>query len=301
MTVDTARYRGRFAPSPSGPLHFGSLIAAVGSYLQAKSHNAPWLLRIEDIDTTRAVPGADSVIMQTLEAFGLFWDGTESYQTQRLERYQSIFQQLQQQHRTYGCDCNRARIQALGGQYDNFCRDRALQSSPLAWRLIPSAQGTPVATEFQDLVFGTIQIPDAVCQEHYVIKRRDGLFAYQLVVVIDDLDQNIGQVIRGADLLEMTTKQQALCQLLGKPAPAYGHLPLAVTTPGFKLSKQNHATDIRQGVPSQTMAAALRFLGHPPPIELQGACPQELLNWAVQHWKLAQVPKQREIIIPHAS
>ena len=307
MTIDVARYRGRFAPSPSGPLHFGSLVAALGSYLQAKSHGGERLLRIEDIDTTRVQPGAADSILRTLEQFGLHWDQTETYQTHRLARYQQIFTELKQQQLIYGCDCSRARIQQLAQGYDGRCRDRQLQQEPLAWRLISAASLDPytdrishaseVATHFIDLVFGDVQIPTAICREDYSIKRRDGLFAYQLVVVVDDLDQQIGQVIRGADLIEMTTRQQALCQLLGRQPPQYGHLPLAVTAPGHKLSKQNHAADISQQPSTDSISAALTLLGHPPPQSLRGAGCQELLSWALQHWQLAQVPKQREVPI----
>lgn len=293
MTIDVARYRGRFAPSPSGPLHFGSLVAALGSYLQAKSQGGQWLLRIEDIDTTRIKPGADSSIMRTLEQFGLYWDQTETYQTERLALYQHHFNELVAKQLIYGCDCSRARITQLGGIYDGCCQHKGLYREPLAWRLIPG----PVATEFQDLVFGMVQVPSAITQEHYIVKRRDGLFAYQLVVVLDDIDQQISQVIRGADLLEMTTRQQALCQLLGKTPPEYGHLPLAVTAPGHKLSKQNHASDIGAQPPAQSMVAALTLLGHPPPPELQQATVAELLAWALKHWQLSQVPKQQEVLV----
>jgi glutamyl-Q tRNA(Asp) synthetase len=291
MTIDVARFRGRFAPSPSGPLHFGSLVAAVGSYLQAKSQAAEWLLRIEDIDTSRVQPGAADHILRTLEQFGLYWDQTETYQTQRLALYQSYFDQLRQQQKIYGCDCNRARIQSLGGYYDQHCQLRELHNEPLAWRLIPGY----VADTFDDLVFGIVKIPAAICQEHYSIKRRDGLFAYQLVVVIDDLQQQIGQVIRGADLLEMTTRQQALCNLLDQQAPSYGHLPLAVTAPGQKLSKQNHAADISNQPPSASLQAALTFLGHPPPADVCGAPVIEILQWAVANWQLSLVPKTTEV------
>ncbi len=293
MTPDVARFRGRFAPSPSGPLHFGSLVAAVGSYLQAKSHGGEWLLRIEDIDTTRVQAGAADHILRTLEQFGLFWDQTETYQTQRLPLYQAAFEQLLQQQKVYGCDCSRARIQSLGGQYDNHCQKLGLAIEPLAWRLIPAE----VDHTFEDLVFGKVEIPTAICREHYSIKRRDGLFAYQLVVVVDDLEQQIGQVIRGADLLEMTTRQQALCRLLGQTAPEYGHLPLAVTAPGQKLSKQNHATDISCQPLSQSMHHALDLLGHKVPHDLQGAPVTDLLSWALTNWQLSKVPKTLELLI----
>ena len=297
MTSDVAHVRGRFAPSPSGPLHFGSLVAAVGSYLQAKSQGGEWLVRIEDIDTTRVQPGAADHILRTLEQFGLYWDHTETYQTKRIPLYHAVFEQLRQQQRIYSCDCSRARIQSLGGIYDGHCQQRAVHDGSdghaRAWRLIPGA----VSHSFHDLVFGKVTIPESICLEHYSIKRRDGLFAYQFVVVVDDLEQQIGQVIRGADLLEMTTRQQALCQMLGQSAPEYGHLPLAVTAPGHKLSKQNHAADILNQSLSDSLQQALQLLGHPAPKELKGAAVTEILSWALTHWRLCNVPKTTEVLI----
>ena len=284
-------YTGRFAPSPSGPLHFGSLIAALGSYLQAKSQQGRWLVRMEDIDTPRMVPGADSDILRTLEQFGLHWDGEVLYQSQRLERYQQIFAHLQQLKLLYGCACNRKRVSELGGIYDNHCATLNKQSGNLAWRL--HSQG--VKTGFADLVFGQQSIPAALANEDYIIKRRDGLFAYQLVVVVDDIDQAITEVIRGADLLEMTPRQQALCNLLGARPPAYGHLPLAVTAPGFKLSKQNHAAAVSEWHVTETLHQALRFLGQQPPPELYRVTVDELLSWVIAHWNLTKVPTQLEI------
>lgn len=292
---DTRCYIGRFAPSPSGPLHFGSMIAAVASYLQAKSQNGKWLLRIEDIDTPRMVPGADSDIMHTLEQFGLYWDDTVVYQSQRLERYQQIFTQLQQQHLIYGCICSRKQIANDGGLYRGRCANARLTEGKLCWRL----RSNNVNATFNDAVFGVQSIPADVADEDYIVKRRDGLFSYQLVVVVDDLDQRISQVIRGADLLSMTPRQQALFALLGKAPPEYGHLPLAVIKPGFKLSKQNHASDIRQWPVSTVFAQVLKFLGHSLPQSLIVAPVAEQLAWAVKHWHLGNVPCSNEIAMPH--
>ncbi|MBZ9611142.1 tRNA glutamyl-Q(34) synthetase GluQRS [Rheinheimera maricola] len=291
MAVLYPAYIGRFAPSPSGPLHFGSLIAAVGSYLQAKSQHGQWLVRMEDIDSSRMLHGADSDILHTLEQFGLHWDGTVLYQSQRLERYQQVLQQLQQQQQVYGCQCSRKQITAIGGVYNNHCANLQLSAEPLAWRL--SCRG--IATEFTDLIFGRQQISPSLAQEDYIVKRRDGLFAYQLVVVVDDIDQGITEVIRGADLLAMTPRQQALCHLLNSPPPRYGHLPLAVVQPGFKLSKQNHAAAISHWPTAQVMYQALSFLGHTPPKELHQAQVSEQLDWAIKHWQLSRVPLQLEI------
>ncbi|GAB57279.1 tRNA glutamyl-Q(34) synthetase GluQRS [Rheinheimera nanhaiensis] len=284
-------YIGRFAPSPSGPLHFGSLIAAVGSYLQAKSQHGKWLVRMEDIDTPRMVAGIDSDILRTLEQFGLHWDDSVLYQSQRLERYQHIFHQLQQQQLVYGCQCSRKQISEMGGLYDGHCAHLGLTQPPLAWRL--RSQG--VSCNFTDLIFGPQQIDAPLAEEDYIIKRRDGLFAYQLVVVVDDIDQGITEVIRGADLLQMTPRQQALCHLLRQQPPRYGHLPLAVVKPGFKLSKQNHAAAISQWPANQVMAKVLAFLGQPLPAQLQQAPVAEQLRWACAHWQLGAIPRQLEM------
>ncbi|MCC5826720.1 tRNA glutamyl-Q(34) synthetase GluQRS [Alkalimonas sp.] len=287
---------GRFAPSPSGPLHFGSLVAALASYLQVKSSQGQWLVRIEDIDEPRSQPGAADTILRSLEQFGLLWDGPVWYQSQRKARYQAIFEQLQQLGLLYGCDCPRKSIAAMGGLYNGYCRYRQLSPphpQPLAWRL----HCPEVATEFTDLVLGKQQLEPAFCQEDYVIKRRDGLFAYQLVVVVDDIDQGVTEVMRGADLLTMTTRQQQLFTLLGATAPQYGHIPLASSSPGQKLSKQNHAPalDACQAVP--LLLQALQYLGQPTPAELQSASVAELIAFAISNWRLEQVPKQTEILL----
>lgn len=295
MTAEFSCVRGRFAPSPSGPLHFGSLVAALGSYLHAKSQSGQWLVRIEDIDTPRTVPGADSEILRTLEQFGLHWDDTVVWQSQRLDLYQHYFEIFQQQHQLYGCQCNRARIAALGGLYDGHCRSLQLSEhdGPLAWRLC----SVGVSRHFSDLFAGPQHIPATLAQEDYIIKRRDGLFAYQWVVVIDDIEQHISEVVRGADLLQMTPRQQALCHAFGAPVPRYGHLPLAVTTPGHKLSKQNHATDIRRFAPAQALTAALHFLGQPLPDDASRLPVAELLAFALGHWHPERVPAEPEIQI----
>lgn len=290
MPIVPPAYRGRFAPSPSGPLHFGSLIAAVGSYLQAKSQQGQWLVRMEDIDRPRMQTGAADGILRTLERYQLCWDGEVWVQSQRLERYQQVLEQLKQQQLTYACNCSRNRIQSLPQGYDGFCRHRHLTEGSLAWRLKAPA----TATSFIDLVAGEVQIPLALATEDYILKRRDGLFAYQLVVVVDDVDQGITEVVRGADLIELTTRQQALFQLLDAQAPSYLHLPLAVAEPGFKLSKQNHAPAVEQWPVSDTLTAVLRFLGHPPPADLTGADARELLAWASAHWQINQIPRQNE-------
>lgn len=291
MPNSAPAYIGRFAPSPSGPLHFGSLIAAVGSYLQAKSQHGKWLVRMEDIDTPRMVAGADTDILHTLERFGLEWDGAVLYQSQRLERYQHIFQQLQQRNLLYGCQCSRKQIMAMGGLYNNQCAERELTGTNLAWRL----RSVAVQNQFYDLIFGQQSIADDLASEDYIIKRRDGLFAYQLVVVVDDIDQAISEVIRGADLLSMTPRQLALFQLLDADPPRYGHLPLATLKPGFKLSKQNKAAAISQWPAPEVLSSVLRFLGHNPPPDLQNCAVEQQLQWAIANWQLHRIPAALEI------
>ncbi|KKO44458.1 glutamyl-Q tRNA(Asp) ligase [Arsukibacterium ikkense] len=291
----TAIAVGRFAPSPSGPLHFGSLLAAVGSYLITKQQAGSWLLRIEDIDTPRVRPGADSAIMHALEQHGLLWDGTVIYQSQRLERYNDVFTQLQQRGLLYGCKCSRKQISASGGLYPGTCA--ALELTPangelLSWRL----HAAGVACHFTDLLLGLQHISPELAREDYILRRRDGLFSYQLAVVVDDLDQGITEVIRGADLLSMTPRQQHLFLLLGATAPRYGHLPLAVTAPGHKLSKQNHATALHNWPVSYTMARALAILGLLLPPDLQQAPPVEQLAYALLHWRPADIPAAREVL-----
>ncbi|MBU0913590.1 MAG: tRNA glutamyl-Q(34) synthetase GluQRS, partial [Gammaproteobacteria bacterium] len=192
MPVVPPAYRGRFAPSPSGPLHFGSLIAAVGSYLQAKSQQGQWLVRMEDIDSPRMQVGAADGILRTLERYQLLWDGDVWVQSHRLERYQQVLDLLKHLQLTYACNCNRSRIQSLPQGYDGFCRDKQLTEGSLAWRLKAPA----TATVFSDQFAGEVYIPVALAAEDYILKRRDGLFAYQLVVVVDDLDQGITEVVR---------------------------------------------------------------------------------------------------------
>ena len=298
LSTPAAKAVGRFAPSPSGPLHFGSLLAAVGSYLFTKRQAGKWLLRIEDIDTPRVRPGADSAIKSALEQHGLLWDDEVIYQSNRTERYREIFSQLQQQNLIYGCQCTRKQTNAAGGVYRgvcaNLCLDQIKSPEPLSWRL-RSAQ---VANQFDDRLLGVQRIAPELAQEDYILLRRDGLFSYQLAVVVDDWDQGITEVIRGADLLSMTPRQQHLFNLLGAQAPVYGHLPLAVTAPGHKLSKQNHATALSNWPASYTMARALAFLGLHLPAELQRSTAPEQLAFALKHWQPADIPATLEVLAP---
>jgi len=300
------QYRGRFAPSPSGPLHLGSLIAALGSYLQAKRNNGLWFVRIEDIDETRCNFNAQNQILDALEAFGLNWDIDQQtvselqqkdrgclVQSQRKDRYQQVLNALSDADLVYPCDCTRKQIKAMGGLYDGRCRNANLSSENRPIRL----RQEDVSTKFEDVLFGTQVAESHFAAEDFIIKRRDGLFAYQLVVVIDDIDQGITEVVRGADIMELTTRQIALYKCFGITPPSYLHLPLLASKPGFKLSKQNHAAAININHPIPELLKALTLLGLPTSDELNDGSVQEIIDWAVAHWQLNKLPKQTELLV----
>jgi glutamyl-Q tRNA(Asp) synthetase len=275
-------YRGRFAPSPSGPLHFGSLVAALGSWLDAKYHHGEWLLRIEDIDPPREVAGASDGILKTLDTYGLHWDQNVSYQSHHLKRYQQILEQLHNDDLVYRCNCTRKQIKALGGIYQNTCRDKkiALQSECALRLKIENA-----TNGFDDCYQGYCSINENAANEDFILKRKDGLYAYMLAVVVDDIDQDISHVIRGADLLETTQQQRYLFNTLKKTPPIYGHLPLAVNEQGMKLSKQNHAQAISLNKVNENLWQALTFLQQSPPDELRRDSKENVLQWAVGNWQ----------------
>lgn len=287
-------YVGRFAPSPSGDLHFGSLIAALGSYLQARACGGRWLVRIEDIDPPREVPGAASRILRQLEHYGLHWDGDIVYQSQRHDRYRQILDDLKQQGRCYYCTCTRRRIQRLGGRYDGHCRTLEQGADNAALRL---TQTCPVM-RFHDRLRGWLDADPALAREDFIIHRRDGLFAYNLAVVVDDRDQGVTEIVRGADLIEPTVRQLSLFRQLQWDAPDYIHLPLALDAAGKKLSKQNHAPPLPQSDPRPTLAQALAFLRQPLPESWRDLTLSELLNWAETHWSLATISTEAAIPLP---
>ena len=281
-------YRGRFAPSPSGPLHFGSLVAALASYLDAKTHQGSWLVRMEDIDTPRVVQGADSAILTALEKFGLHWDEKVEYQSQRHTMYQDTLAQLKPD--LYACNCTRKMIKQAGGLYQGHCKSLALDFNDHAVRL---TQTHPVY-QFTDLLQGQVNVPHDLAEEDYIVKRRDGLFAYQLVVVVDDIEQKISRVVRGADLLEPTARQISLFKQLGHTVPEYAHVPLAVTEPGFKLSKQNHAPAINIDDPIPELLRALSFLGLDVTDDMKLSNVEEVLTWASTQFSFAAIPQVLE-------
>ncbi|MDK1288790.1 tRNA glutamyl-Q(34) synthetase GluQRS [Pseudoalteromonas umbrosa] len=290
-------YRGRFAPSPSGALHFGSLIAALASYIDAKANHGKWLVRMEDIDTPRVVRGAADDILATLEAYGLYWDEEVVYQSQRHSLYQDILTDLMSTSDVYACTCTRKQIKQRGGFYDNHCRVSQNQFENNALRL---KQNFPVY-QFEDALQGRVSIPELIALEDYIVKRRDGLYAYQLVVVVDDIEQKISHVVRGADLLEPTARQLSLFNQLNATPPSYLHVPLAVAEPGFKLSKQNHAPAIDNKMPLPALKAALSFLGYELKVLNQIDDIADMLQWAISTYKRNILPPNREIQVQQRS
>ncbi len=292
-------YRGRFAPSPTGPLHFGSLITAVGSFLEAKTRGGEWLVRMEDIDAPRVVAGAADTLLRTLDAFDLTRDGEVLYQSQRSEAYTDAIEQLQARGALYGCACTRREIADAstsaftgidGLVYPGACRDGV----PLG----RMARATRVRTQGAQITFGDA-VQGVITQnvEHavgdFVVARADGFTAYQLAVVVDDAAQGITHVVRGADLLESTPRQIMLQRQLNLPTPHYAHLPVVLNAQGEKLSKQTRAQPIDAGRPVLALVNALRFLGQAPPAALQQASVAELWVWALYHWRIDRVPAVR--------
>lgn len=297
------QYRGRFAPSPTGPLHFGSLVAAVGSYLQARANRGEWKLRIEDIDPPREPEGASTLLIKTLEQFGFEWDGPVLFQHDRLHRYAEMINELAKTERVYQCACSRKQIAAhpintTGSLiYPGTCRHKVWQpeksrfEEKTALRL--DTRGARI--RFYDAVQGRQDI-DFEQQGDYVIRRADGLYSYQIAVAVDDAEQGMTEVVRGADLLSCTARQIYLQQLLGLPTPDYAHLPVAHDPQsGQKLSKQTYASAIRTNTAVTYLWYALNFLGQQPEPALLEASVEEFWKWAIEHWKLKFVPQEADM------
>lgn len=280
-------YRGRFAPSPTGPLHLGSLYTALASFLQARSQQGQWLIRIDDLDTPRNVAGAAADILNTLETFGLTWDEEVFYQSQHLQTYQAFIEQLIQQKQIYPCTCSRKDLAAFhtehGFIYPGFCRDKTVvPNEPYALRL----KTEPVEIGFEDFLQGYVAHNIAKQHGDFVIKRKDEIIAYQFAVVIDDCLQGITEIVRGFDLLDSTPQQIYLHQLLGLHPPAYMHVPILTDAHGQKLSKQSYAQAVDKNNPGATLFYLLTLLKQQPPIELQDAAVEELLSWGIANWRI---------------
>ena len=296
LSLPDAVYRGRFAPSPTGPLHFGSLATAIGSYLEAKKHNGVWLVRMEDLDTPRTVLGAADDILRTLERFGLHWNGEVIYQSQRSAAYADALHELQNSGMAYPCACSRKEIadsalHGIEGQiYPGTCRNGIPAGRQArAWRVRTDRTPSnfpliPSPVEFDDELQGRIvqNLENEVGD--FVVKRADGLFAYQLAVAVDDAFQDITHVVRGADLLNSTPRQIYLQRLLGLPTPHYMHLPIAVNAQGEKLGKQTLAAPVDADNPVAMLLRTLAFLRQAPPAELSDHGLDAVLDWAIAHW-----------------
>lgn len=274
----------RFAPSPTGPLHAGSLLAAVGSYLDARTHGARWLVRIEDIDTPRVVPGCADRMLRTLEAFGFEWDGEVLYQSQRREAYREALRELEARGRVFRCSCTRRELAgATAGDeapgYPGTCRQGPARPGPTSVRFRVSDR----AVEFDDLFQGRRRFDLRACGD-VVVERRDGIPSYQLAVVVDDEFQGVTRVVRGADLLASTPWQMDLQDALGYGRPSYGHLPVVVEADGAKLSKSRHAVPVGLEAVSVGLASTLTLLSQSPPPELVQWPVREVWDWALKHW-----------------
>ena len=285
-------YVGRFAPTPSGQMHFGSLVTALGSFLQAKSQNGRWLLRIEDIDPLREVAGASGSILRCLEAHHLFWDHEVIYQSNRSDLYNEKIQYLTEQGFTYHCQCSRTQLVNLKFGQTCVCAKQNLNNENSAIRF----RHHNIHQQFFDELLGQVNFPKLDIPAQFAIKRKDNLFAYQLAVVVDDIQQGITEVARGADLLDATLFQLALYQAFDRPAPKFLHFPVVVTGPGKKLSKQNHACEINSNDARTNLTNALEFLGFLLPKELQRGSTQNILNWALCEWDLRKIPAKTECI-----
>jgi len=285
-------YIGRFAPTSSGPLHFGSVIAALGSYLQARQKQGEWLVRIEDIDQPRIIPGADKIILEQLESLGLLWDGEIVYQTRRIPLYQSALEKLEALDLTFPCACTRK--QTANKPYPGTCRN-GVGHGLIGRSIRIRTEDHEIAVN--DLLQGYYSQSLESDIGDFVIKRTDGLFAYHLAVIVDDAEQNINEIVRGADLLDSTPRQIYLQKLLGLSVPDYLHLPVAINEDGSKVSKQSKAEAIDTNQPCHVLFKALEFLGQCPPREAFDSDHESLLNWSIQNWDVNSLPKQKEITI----
>ena len=296
---ESAPYVGRFAPSPTGPLHFGSLVAAVASYLQARIRNGQWLLRIEDIDPPREQEGATQRIIRALEAYGFEWDGDIIYQSASQAAHDRAVQSLLDLGHAYPCGCSRRQLAdvprgPLGTIYPGTCRD-GCDSPETAIRV----RTTDEPITFEDRLQGEQTSRLETESGDFVIRRRDGLIAYQLAVVVDDAIEQISEVVRGIDLIDSTPRQIWLQRLLGLDSPDYMHIPVVVHADGDKLSKLTGATEIPLHDAASTLTNALRALQQDPPQDLGRSRLTDVWQWALENWCVDSLHDLRSI--PHAA
>lgn len=285
--MKTPSYIGRFAPTPSGYLHFGSLVAALASYLDARSVGGKWLMRMEDLDPPREVPGAQAGILQTLEAYGFEWDGELVRQSDRHEAYQAIIHQWFSHGLAYACTCSRKQLEGYNGIYPGFCRNAGHSPEDAAIRIrVPELE-----YRFEDRVQGEFRQHLGRDAGDFIIRRRDGFYAYQLAVVLDDGWQGVTDIVRGADLLDSTPRQLYLQELLGLPQPRYLHVPLITQPDGHKLGKSYRSPPLPADQATSLLLRGLRALGQKTPDELKHATPREVLDWAIAHWTADSIPR----------
>ena len=276
-------YVGRFAPSPTGPLHLGSLFTAIASYLDARRACGRWLVRIDDIDPPREPPGASDAILRTLEAYGLEWDGSVLFQSTRLAAYAEAAERLVAEGRAFRCSCSRKDVRSRTGgarRYPGTCRNGPARAGPTAVRM----RVDPGVVALRDTLQGPVEADLHAAEGDYVIFRRDGLPAYHLAVVVDDAYQGVTHVVRGADLLPMTPVHLHLQRALGLGSPRYAHLPVLVDAAGVKLSKQTGAPALPARYDAATALRVLHFLELEPPRALAGAPVKDLWAWAIDRW-----------------
>lgn len=274
------RYIGRFAPSPTGPLHLGSLYTALASFLDARQHQGLWLLRIDDLDKPRNAPGAADAIQHCLERFGLHWDGTVFFESRHRRDYHAHLHQLLQHQQLYACRCSRKQLEGHA-VYPGFCRKQNWQITADTTLRVKTCEQT---LSFHDRLQGLIE--NHLGSEHgdFIVRRRDRIIAYQLAVVVNDHLQAVNHVVRGIDLLPSTIKQLYLYQQLNYPPPIYMHVPVIVDATGAKLSKQTLAAPVDTQKPETTVFTLLQLLGQNPAPDLRGAPVAEQLAWGVAHW-----------------
>jgi glutamyl-Q tRNA(Asp) synthetase len=293
-------YRGRFAPSPTGYLHFGSLVTAVASYLEALKNNGQWLLRIEDVDTTRTVVNASESILRSLEKYGFQWDGEVLYQSQRYDTYQSYLEQLKSQSLIYGCECSRRSIReykqkngyTLPG-YPAICRHKNICTKNSAQR-INTSEFNEIG--FEDQIQGKMIQHFSESVGDFVLQRSDGIYSYQLAVVVDDFEQQVTDIVRGFDLFDNTPRQILLHRYLGINPPNYAHIPIATNSNSQKLSKQTFAKAIKDKMAHSYIIAALEFLGQSPSNEWIELTIEDMWNQALNQWNIESIPKTDAII-----
>ena len=291
----TDRYTGRFAPSPTGPLHFGSLTAALASYLDARAAGGEWLVRIEDIDPPREQPGSTELILKALEVYGLHWDGEVLYQHSRLDAYREALAHLLNRKQAYPCTCTRKALAEYLPSYPGFCRSKTgIPDEPHAIRFNAQNQDITFADRIQGTqAFSLKELGD------FVVFRKDGLFAYQLAVTVDDEYQGVTDIVRGIDLIDSTPRQITLQSALNYHTPCYAHLPVITNEFGDKLSKQNKAEPLPLENPQPVLLKAMSAIGLPVDVHVRNATLPDMLNWAVGQWDINKLHNQEAI--PEAS